>query len=188
MEEDLRWWLNQLQLEFLGLQITQPPPLDESTVLYVDASTSWGIGLILNNRWLAWELKPHWAGEGCHIGWAEMVAVELALLTLITSHVNNTHIRILSDNQGVVGALKAGYSHGPAQNASLCCIVALMQEHSIWITVEWLPSASNLTDEPSRGLFPSRDTLHPRPPKLPKELSPYICKPVDFHDPCITTI
>ncbi|KAF5343279.1 hypothetical protein D9758_016311 [Tetrapyrgos nigripes] len=156
MVDDLNWWLEQLKLEFLGLHIVNPPPVDESFILFIDASTSWGIGLILNGRWLAWQFKPNWSGNGHHIGWAEMVAIELAILTLVMSHVKNSHICILSDNQGVVGALKAGYSRGPAQNASLRCIISTMQEHSIWLLVVLIPSASNLADDPSQGVFPTR--------------------------------
>ncbi|THU81641.1 hypothetical protein K435DRAFT_558052, partial [Dendrothele bispora CBS 962.96] len=69
-----------------------------------------------------------------------MVAVELTILTLISTHHHDVHVRIRSDNQGVVGALKAGYSRGQAQNASLRRIVQLMQEHSIWLTVDWIAS------------------------------------------------
>ncbi|THU89287.1 hypothetical protein K435DRAFT_574702, partial [Dendrothele bispora CBS 962.96] len=64
------------------------------------------------------------------------------------------HVKIWSDNQGVVGALKASYSRGQAQNAALRRIVQSMQEHSIWLTVDWIVSADNPADAPSRGSFP----------------------------------
>jgi hypothetical protein len=32
--------------------------------LFVDASTGWGIGLILNGKWLAWQFKEGWNSEG----------------------------------------------------------------------------------------------------------------------------
>ncbi|KAF5329920.1 hypothetical protein D9758_018645 [Tetrapyrgos nigripes] len=112
MKEDLEWWLEQLQLLFLGLHIIKPPAIDTSISLYVDTSTLWGIGLILNNKWLAWQFKEGWQGDGQHIGWAEMFAIKLAILTLISSRIHHTHIRIYSDNQGVVRALHACYSRG----------------------------------------------------------------------------
>ncbi|KAF5343250.1 hypothetical protein D9758_013431 [Tetrapyrgos nigripes] len=179
---DLTWWLKQLQLPFLGLHIVKPPPIDNSISLFVDASTSWGIRLVLNGRWLAWQFRPNWSGNGCHIGWAEMVAVKLAILTLVTSHIKNTHIWIRSDNQGVVSTLQAGYSRGQAQNASLHCIVDCMQQHAIWLSVEWVPSKDNIADALSQGSFPSRAMLYSHVPRLNKFLSPYLNLSVDFHD------
>jgi hypothetical protein len=106
---DIEWWRDRLSHAFVGLTIIRPPdPL--STELFVDASTSWGIGMILNGRWLTWEFKEGWHSEGREIGWAEMAAVELAIQTLITSSFSNCHVVIRSDNMGVVGALAAGRS------------------------------------------------------------------------------
>jgi hypothetical protein len=54
--EDMNWWRHQLQEEFVGMNIIWPPkPLD--TKLYVNTSSGWGIGLILNGKWLAWQFK-----------------------------------------------------------------------------------------------------------------------------------
>ncbi|CAL1715691.1 unnamed protein product [Somion occarium] len=51
-------------------------------VLFVDASTSWGIGLVANGKWLAWQLKPGWKSDGRDIGWAEMVAITRVSMVL----------------------------------------------------------------------------------------------------------
>ena len=57
--EDMAWWRQRLQDKFIGMKIIRPPePLD--TKLFVDASTGWGIGLILDGKWLAWEFKDEW--------------------------------------------------------------------------------------------------------------------------------
>src|SRR5882724_7325099 len=32
--------------------------------LWVDASTSWGIGIIYGNMWFAWTLMPGWKAKG----------------------------------------------------------------------------------------------------------------------------
>ena len=82
--EDLGWWRIRLQEGFVGLKIIQPPkPLPNK--VYIDASTSWGIGLVIDGKWLAWQFKGL-KSEGREIGWAEMVAVELDILTLITGN------------------------------------------------------------------------------------------------------
>ena len=44
---DVDWWRQHLEDEFVGMKIIHPPePMD--TALFVDASTGWGIGLVLN--------------------------------------------------------------------------------------------------------------------------------------------
>ena len=78
-----------------------------------------------------------------------MVAIELAICTLLASKIDNCHITIRSDNQGVVGALKAGRSCGMQQNAILREIVKLIQAHDIWISMTWIPTLENITDAPS---------------------------------------
>jgi hypothetical protein len=151
-------------------------------MLFVDASSSWGIGLILNGKWLAWEFKRGWKSDGREIGWAEMVAVELAVRTLITTKITNRHIVVRSDNQGVVGALTAGRSHGTQQNAILREIVKLIQGHNLWISAIWVATHENPTDGPSRGKFPDRRSLHPFPPRIPHHLKNLVNLSVDYHD------
>jgi len=76
--DDMAWGRQHLQDKFIGMKIIRPPePLDNG--VFVDASTGWGIGLILDGKWLTWQLKDGWKSEGHEIGWAEMVAVELAV-------------------------------------------------------------------------------------------------------------
>jgi hypothetical protein len=180
--EDLAWWKQCFQEEFVGMRIIRPPePL--ATVLFVDASTGWGIGLILDGKWLAWQFKDGWKSEGREIGWAEMVAVELAVRTLITGKFAACHVIVQSDNKGVVGALKAGRSRGTQQNLVLREIVKLIQGHDVWISTKWIPTLDNPADGPSRGTFPGRESLYAFPPKLPFHLSSFVHKAVDYHDP-----
>lgn len=180
--EDLAWWRGRLQEEFVGMKIICPPdPLDIK--VFVDASTSWGIGLVLDGRWLAWQFKEGWRTEGREIGWAEMVAVELAIRTLVTGNFGNSHIVVRSDNQGVVGALKAGRSRGTQQNLVLREIVRLIQDCNIWISTIWIPTLDNPADGPSRGHLPGKALLCPFQPKIPFHLSKFIHRAVDYHDP-----
>ena len=179
--EDILWWQERLRNKFVGMKIFHPPPpLDNCA--YVDASTSWGIGFVLDGRWLAWQFKEDWKSEGQEIGWAEMVAIELAIHTLITAKFAKCHMIIRSDNQGVVGAFKAGKSRGTQQNLILCEIVKLMQENEIWISTVWIPTSENPADAPSWGLFPGKKLLYTFPPKLPFHLTNYIHKAVEYHD------
>jgi hypothetical protein len=179
--EDMAWWRLRLQEEFVGMKIIWPPkPLDSK--LYIDTSSGWGIGLILDGKWLAWQFKEGWRSEGREIGWAEMVAVELAVRTLIAGKFTGCHVIIRSDNKGVVGALKVGRSWGTQQNAVLREIVKLIQEHGLWISTTWIPTLENPADGPSRGVFPVNSLLYAFPPKIPFRLREFVHNTVDYHD------
>jgi hypothetical protein len=178
---DTEWWRCRLRDSFVGMKIIRPP--DPLTIgVFVDASTSWGIGLVLDGKWLAWQLKEGWRGGEREIGWAEMVAVELAIQTLVAGKYKNCHIIVRSDNQGVVGALKAGKSRGSQQNMILREIVKLIQTNDLWISTLWIPTLENPADGPSRGVFPGKKLLCPFQPKIPSHLSKFIHNAVDYHD------
>ena len=123
-----------------------------------------------------------WKSEGREIGWAEMAAVELAIRTLISGKFSNCHLIVRSDNQGVVGMLKAGRSRGTQQNLVLREIVKLIQDHNLWVSTTWIPTLNNPADHPSRGIFLGRDSLYPFPPKLPHHLSNHVHKSIDYHN------
>lgn len=80
--QDIVWWGGQLRQVFCGRSIHKIP-LREDIQLFVDASSSWGIGLVVGERWCAWELAKGWQGKGRDISWAEMVAVELAVRWMV---------------------------------------------------------------------------------------------------------
>jgi hypothetical protein len=145
-------------------------------------ATGWGIGLILNRKWLAWQLKDGWNTENCEIGWAEMVAVELAIYTLISVHLIKCHIIVWSDNI-VIGALKTDRLQETQQNLILRKIVELIQENKLWISTAWISMSNNPVDLPLRGIFPGRESLFAFPLKLPFYLTNFVHGPVTYHDP-----
>ena len=166
---DIRWWSQTLQAPFVGMPVMRPPqPNDDS--LFVDASTTWGIGLLLNGRWLAWKLRDGWRTDGRDIGWAEMVAVELALRSLAAAGHYDTHVIIHSDNQGVVHSVAAGRSRGCQQNAILRHIVHLIQTHKVWITTKWISTHNNPANPLSRGSLPTGDKRLANRPAIPQHI------------------
>lgn len=179
--EDIKWWCTSLQDTWCGMNIVKPPP-PLHIQLFVDASTGWGLGLTLDGKWLAWQFISGWKADERDIGWAEMVAVELAVRTLVSAGYKNSHIIIHSDNKGVVGSMRAGRSRNAPSNAILRHIVALLQEHSLWITTEWVSTKLNPADAPSRGNFASRSLLFPFPPKIPHHLKPFVHPSISYHD------
>lgn len=172
--DDVSWWTSQLSADVCARKLrTIPDPLP--LVVFVDASTSFGIGFLADNRWLAWRLLPDWKCDGRDIGWAEMVAIDLGLRALIHSGLRNVHIKFQSDNQGVVGALKAGRSRSLAQNDILRRLTSFAMDHDIWFSVDWVKSADNLSDNVSRGIFPSALARFRFPPPLPAYLKKFVC-------------
>lgn len=168
------WWTNEFQKDFCGMVI-KPRPAPCTVVVYVDASTSWGIGLVVDGRWMAWKLKPGWKSDGRDIGWAEIVAIELALLVLISLGYSSLHFIIHSDNQGVVGAFRAGMSRSVQQNAVLRRILMLLNEHKMWFSTTWVCSEDNIADGPSRGLFPSASSALDVEISIPFALRRLVC-------------
>ena len=152
--KDIEWWRTILSNpSSCTLPICHRPP-PSSCQIHVDASTSWGIGLVIDGRWQAWQLTGNWNSDGRDIGWAEMLAVEMALLTLIAGKLPPATYTIHSDNAGVVGAFSASRSRNSHQNSILRHVFILMRDHDIWLDVHWIPSEENLADGPSRGIFP----------------------------------
>ena len=147
---DIEWWRSQLSAEFTGSPLSRPPPT--STVeFWVDASSSWGIGVVFGHEWDAWRLSPGWDKDGRNIGWAEIVAIELGLLFAINRGFSDTNFLIKSDNQGVIHAIEGGKSRSPEQNTVLQRITTLLSQHKLWISSLYVPSLDNLADLPSRG-------------------------------------
>ena len=86
-------------------------PTPHPSEIFIDTSTSWGIGFVMDGKWLAWELIPGWKTDDRDIGWAEMVAVELGLCATIAAGIHSPHLISRSDNTGVIGAMRVSMSH-----------------------------------------------------------------------------
>jgi len=174
---DIDWWRTQLSASFCGSFLTKPP-VASSVEFWVDASSSWGIGIIINNEWDFWKFKPGWAKDGRNIGWAEIVAIELGLLFAVRCGYTDTHFLIRSDNQGVIYAIEGGKSRSSEQNTVLQRITLLLSRHKFWISSLYVPSADNLADLPSRGLPPPGRHRTASTFTLPPTLQPFLSRPL----------
>jgi len=81
IHESLTWWVAILSNPSASQLLLPCHAIDPS--IWVDASTSWGIGVIFGCRWAGCCLVKDWKGCGRDIGWAEAIALELAILWLI---------------------------------------------------------------------------------------------------------
>lgn len=177
LHDDALWWRNELAKPWCGINIRIPPDPLKSEI-FVDASTKWGVGFIMDGKWLAFKFVPGSFTEGRNIGWGEMVAVELAVRAIVNAGHHDCHIHIRSDNAGVVGALNVDMSRNTQENAILRQILLLFHIHKIWLTITWISTKVNPADGPSRGVFGKKSDLFPHPPKIPLHLAPYVCAPI----------
>jgi hypothetical protein len=145
----------------------------------VDASSSWGIGIVFNDEWDFWKLRPGWEKDGRNIGWEEMVAIELGLMFAVHQNFSDIHFVIKSDNQGVIHAIQGGKSRSHQQNLVLQRITALLSYHKIWISSSYVPSLENLADLPSRGLPVPNCVRSISSFTLPSCLQPFLTRPLD---------
>ena len=174
---DTQWWRTQLSSTFCGSTLSKPPQASPIE-FWVDASSSWGIGIVFDNEWDFWKLRPGWNKDGRNIGWAEMVAIELGLMFAIHRTYSDIHFTIRSDNQGVIHAIRGGKSRSPEQNTVLQRITTLLSQHKIWISSSYVPSLNNLADRPSRGL-PVFNRIRPASSFiLPRSLQPFLIRPI----------
>lgn len=153
LKSDISWWNAELSKPFFGCSVASPPsilPLD----IFVDASTSWGIGILINNKWAAFKISSEAFSSALSIGWAEMVAVELAVSLLCSVHPRKSHFLIHSDNQGVIGAINSSFSCGASQNASLSRLSSTLLNHDSFLSTAYIRSKDNPADPVSRGIIP----------------------------------
>ncbi|KAL1739724.1 hypothetical protein HDZ31DRAFT_48907, partial [Schizophyllum fasciatum] len=147
----LDWWLARLRDTSVTRQLY---PLQElrDLGLYVDASTSWGIGLYFDGKWSAFELAPTWKGDGGRdICWLEAVALELLLLFMHQLGLTHGRFRIYSDNMGAIGAHTKGRSSNEHINLCVRRSISFAARHLLVLDFVYVASADNPADPISRG-------------------------------------
>lgn len=156
MLRDLKW----IKFLLLSLPNSMPLSLPEPMDLdwWGDASTSFGIGVVIGSFWAAWRWIPgsHPAPHShFNIGWAETVAIELGVRLLIHlglhHHSQCRHFLVHSDNAGVVEIIKKGRCRSEKSNAILKKVFCLLAEAKISIKSDWVQSHDNVSDPLSRG-------------------------------------
>ena len=171
VSKNITWWKEALGSDWYECSISiQSKP----SLLSVFIDVSFGIGLLIDGQWLAWHLLEGWKSDSCDIGWTEMVTVDLGLHTLIHSDCHDYHIAFHSDNQDIVGALKAGRSYNSTQNEIFHQIIANFYNHKIWLSVSWIKSEDNILDSISWGILPLSIACHDHPPSIPSYLKPFV--------------
>lgn len=169
---DLLFWLTALQCDDVSRMLS-PRGEVQDLGIYVDASTSWGIGIVIGKSWAAFQLKPDWKIPGHDICWLETVAIEILVYFLEQLGLHNTRLRIHSDNKGTIGALSKGRSRSRPVNLAIRRTLAILYPLFISPDIVFVPFAENQADPISRGdLGPSEHILCPQF-TLPDELQQF---------------
>ena len=114
-DSDLLWWLRTLSKPALCREV--PGAFEVIDVqAYSDASSSWGIGVVIRNQWRAWTLKPGWNVDGRDITWAEAVGMELLIREVLREAPRGAKFKIYGDNRGVVEGWWSGRSRNTQAN------------------------------------------------------------------------
>lgn len=166
---DLRWWLHELNTSGFFRQLLPRGP-SQDMGLFVDASTSWGIGIVVAGRWAAFKLQKNWKVEGRDICWLETVAVEILVYILEAMGIANTTLLIHSDNQGTIGSLDKGRSRNFHINLSIRRAYIVLASQFITPELVYITSKNNPADPISRGELGSIETRITTSFSLPDEL------------------
>lgn len=170
---DMKWWRVMLDKPSLVRPLKPRGPRQDIGI-WVDASTSWGIGVLIAGQWNAWRLAADWKKDSRDIGWAEMIAAELAARYAIQLGYSNAEILIRSDNTGVVGAYNRGRSRNWQVNDSIRRMVFLAMGANIKFVLEYVNTEDNLADPVSRGTRGDASSQLPELLLIPEELIPFI--------------
>ncbi|KAF5386129.1 hypothetical protein D9615_002403 [Tricholomella constricta] len=155
----LRWWRTKLE-DPSGYRQLHPIRDFAEIDIFVDASTSWGLGIIIGEFWHAFKLVKDWKQPQHDICWLEAVAVELAISFLAQLEFSNTHILIHSDNYGAIGA------HNKHRSPNLPINLCTRRTYTFPLS-----NTSNLN-----SILPTRSRVENRAPPEPILRAPFLCR------------
>lgn len=170
---DLDWWLTRLTSPPVPRSIPGPIVLHDHSA-FSDASSGVGLGIVVGEHWRAWTLIGNWHSQGRDIGWAEAVAFELLIRTLITLYSPDAHFKCYGDNTGVIEGWWKGSSKNAETNVVFRRIHDIAETTGASFHTRYIPSQHNPADAPSRGILGPPHRLLP-PITLPDAIRPYVC-------------
>ena len=158
--DDLQWWLDTLGNEKLSRRIPGPCSVEDYGA-FSDASSGFGVAIVIANRWRAWRLIPGWNAEGRDIGWAEAIGFEFLVRAVLAVSKPGQYFRLFGDNRGVVEGWWKGRSRNRQTNVVFRRIHVLLAASECSIITRYVTSKENPADDPSRGVYPSSSLLLP---------------------------
>jgi hypothetical protein len=166
---DLQWWLCSLIKPDFFCELFICGPIQDLG-LFVDASTSWGIGIVVGGEWAAFKLHEGWKIPGQDICWLKTVPVEMLVYILEAKGIKNATLLIHSNNQGTIGSLDKGRSQNFHINLSIHCTYLVLALLFITPHLVYITSEANPADPISRGKLGITDMHISTSFSLPDEL------------------
>ena len=171
--KDLEWWSIKLTETNFARSLT-PRGETQDLGIWVDASKSWGIGIIIGDEWDAWQWSSSWHTEGRDIGWAEAVAIELVARILYERGLCNASVLIRGDNQGVIGSYGRGRGRNLHINLAVRRTEVIGTSSNLLYVLEYTESKLNKADPISRGELGPFSKQITNYVQLPEELAPFL--------------
>jgi hypothetical protein len=157
---DLEIWRHALTFPVPRRVIPKPEVLNVNWV--GDASTSYGIGIIIGRYWARFRLRSGWTrcdpSEGTRgIAWAETAATRLGFIMLMSIYkVQGKRFLMLTDNTVTEGAIKNGKSRDRLVNREWSKLQDLLLSNHSCIEARRVTSEDNAADKLSRGFDSSK--------------------------------
>ena len=171
--KDLEWWASKLSQPNIYHSLVHRGDARDLDI-FVDASTSWGIGVVIGIQWDAWRWKSPWHFNGRNIGWAEAVAIELVARILLIQGFADSVILIHGDNQGVIGSFGRGRGRNFHVNLAVRRTDAIASSSNMLYILEYIESDCNVADPISCGELGPRSDQISDYVLLPEELCPFL--------------
>lgn len=154
IREDLLFWKLTLgSFKHLRL-IASPEPVDIAWV--GDASTSYGIGVLVGNRWTQFGLTQAWKDadeDHRHINYLETVTITIGLLMVLQlMDKPGRRLVVWTDNTTAQAAITNRRSKNKAVNDEWKRIQHLLIDSQLDLVARRVTSADNIADKLSRGL------------------------------------
>jgi len=171
MISDLKWWFDVLanRLAFICSLLPIGPLQDLG--IYVDASTSWGIGILIASQWVAFHLLDGWKISSRDICWLKSLAIEFTFYFLEAMQYSHINSLIHSDSQGAIRAFEKGCCPNWHINLALRHSFPILVRTSIHSLFTYIESFLGPTDSISWGILPHVDLKIDTCITLPDELA-----------------
>lgn len=173
VREDMMFWQSCLQT----IQPTRliPDHIVKNVGWVGDASSSYGIGIIIGKRWSQFAWLPGWSnpidGPIRTIAWAETVAVRLGLLMLLKLRsVAGSCFSCLTDNTTTEGAARNRKSRDFWVNNEWKLVQSLLIKNDCDVNLVRVISKDNEADLLSRGFDASKSALDLVVIEIPEDL------------------
>ncbi|POV94475.1 hypothetical protein PSTT_16839 [Puccinia striiformis] len=172
---NLEWWKLSLQTYNPTRLIPEPQPTDVGWI--DDASTSYGIGVIIGKRWARFRLTrdPSLCFPGNTIAWLETLAIRLGLLMLMEIGASSGKTFIVhTDNTTTQGAINNRKCRDPSVNEEWKIIQRILIDAEINIEARRVTSGENQADGLSRGDRTSHSMYNRLSIEVPDDLKSFL--------------